>query len=768
MTARPPSEGTERFPLRFILALGLMGFTALVAQVALTRELLALFLGNELSIALVLAVWLVAVALGSAIGARLAARFRAPLRAFAWSQMLLACVLPAALVAARWLQPGGLTPGQVLGPGAMLLTSVWALAPVCLVGGFQFVLGARAAAAGGRSGDQREGHEIARIAIVYALEAAGAVLGGVVFHLYLAQHVGPIRTLSAVGLLNVISACALLQPRWSRGAARALAPAALIAGALLALAVRGDSLEIVSLRISPRWSDLNPVAFVPSKYGALVVSDQGGQVSLFQSGVLLFTSEDDYANEVVAHLTLLEHPRPRRVLLIGGGVAGLAGEALKHPIAELDCVELDPRVVDLARRWLPPELTEPLSSPRVRVQLGDGRLFVRRAEAAYDVIIVNLPDPSTGAINRFYTREFLTEAYRALAPDGTLAISLTGSEHHLSGGVLLAAATTRRTLGSVFPEQLIVPGERMFFLAAKRRGVLSADWLAPAERLEERGIRTSFVNEAWLQDALQPFRRELILEAIRDEPEPRLNTDLHPVSYYHQTRIWLDQLASPLARPLRLLAPLRVWWAAAPLAAAALFVAITRGRSRRMGRGAVLIAAAAIGGFGLLVEVLALLAFQSACGYLYHALGALIAASMAGLAIGAAIMSRWEADRRSAARILLAGLAVAALVCGLLPKLLAAVLPAPTLAPAALALLLILVGSMVGALFPVATALYRAGQPAAAAAGAVYAADLIGSAGAALIAGVVTVPLLGAPGASYAGGLVVASALVLALPLLRE
>ncbi len=745
-----------------------MGFTALTAQVVLTRELLALFFGNELSIALVLAVWLVAVALGSGIGAWSAVRFRAPLRAFAWSQMGLACVLPLALFVARWVQPGDLTPGQVLGPAAMLLSSAWALAPVCLVGGFQFVLAARAAAVGGGAADEHRERAIARIAVVYALEAAGAVLGGAAFHFYLAQHVGPIRTLSAVGLLNVVSACALLLPRPSRGAARAVAPAVVIAGALLALGVQGDSLEIASLRLSPRWSDLNPTAFVPSRYGALVASDQGGQVSLFQSGVLLFTSEDDYANEVVAHLALLEHPRPRRVLLIGGGVAGLAAEALKHPITELDCVELDPRVVGLARRWLPGELTEPLSSPRVEVQLGDGRLSVRRAEGSYDVIIVNLPDPSTGAINRFYTREFLAEASRALAPDGMLAISLTGSEHHLSGAVLLAAATTQRTLASVFPEQLIVPGEQMFFLAAKTRGVLSGDWAVPAERLEERGIRTSFVNDAWLQDALLPFRRELILEAIGEEPEPRLNTDLHPVSYYHQTRIWLDQLESPLARPLKLLSPLRVWWAAAPLAAALVVAAVTRGRGRRIGRAAVLIAAAAIGGFGLLIEVLALLAFQSACGYLYHALGALIAASMAGLALGSAVMSRWEADRRGAARIMLAGLAVAALVCGLVPSLLAALLPAPTLAPAALAVLLLLVGSMVGALFPVATALYRARQPAAAAAGAVYAADLIGSAGAALVAGVITVPLLGAPGASYAGGLVVASALVLALPLLRE
>jgi spermidine synthase len=255
---------------------------------------------------------------------------------------------------------------------------------------------------------------------------------------------------------------------------------------------------------------------------------------------------------------------------------------------------------------------------------------------------------------------------------------------------------------------------------------------------------------------------------VQGETGARLNTDLNPVSYYHQTRIWLDQLSSTLARPLQLLSPIDVWWAAIPIGLAAAVVAVTRGRIGRLAGAAVLIAAGAIGGFGLLVEVLALLAFQSACGYLYHALGALIAAFMAGLAIGSALVSRREVDRRHSARIMLAGLGAAALVCVVLPGLLAAVLQAPSLAPIALSLVLFLVGSMVGGLFPVATTLYRGERSASRAGGAVYAADLVGSAGGALAAGVIAIPLLGAAGASYAGALLLAAAFVLGLTLLRK
>jgi hypothetical protein len=156
------------------------------------------------------------------------------------------------------------------------------------------------------------------------------------------------------------------------------------------------------------------------------------------------------------------------------------------------------------------------------------------------------------------------------------------------------------------------------------------------------------------------------------------------------------------------------------------------------------------------------------CGYLYHALGGLMAAFMAGLAVGSGVLALREAGRPAFGRLFAAGLAVAILVSLLLPRVFAGVLPAPAFASPALGLLLLLVGSLVGAVFPIAAALYRREQPPAAAAGAIYAADLAGSAGAALAAGVIVVPVLGAAGASYALALLVGAALVLALPLLRE
>ena len=61
------------------------------------------------------------------------------------------------------------------------------------------------------------------------------------------------------------------------------------------------------------------------------------------------------------------------------------------------------------------ETPDALADPRLRTHLTDARHFVRRTEESYDVIIVDLPDPSTAQLNRFHTREFFGQARKALA-----------------------------------------------------------------------------------------------------------------------------------------------------------------------------------------------------------------------------------------------------------------------------------------------------------------------------------------------------------------
>ena len=48
----------------------------------------------------------------------------------------------------------------------------------------------------------------------------------------------------------------------------------------------------------------------------------------------------------------------------------------------------------------------------------------------YDVIIVNLPDPQTAQINRFYTLEFFQEVASKLAPQGIFSFRLSAAENY--------------------------------------------------------------------------------------------------------------------------------------------------------------------------------------------------------------------------------------------------------------------------------------------------------------------------------------------------
>jgi len=65
-----------------------------------------------------------------------------------------------------------------------------------------------------------------------------------------------------------------------------------------------------------------------------------------------------------------------------------------------------------------------LDDKRVHVIAGDARQFVRRTSEKYDVVLINLPEPSTLLINRFYSREFYNELKKVLTPGAVISESL--------------------------------------------------------------------------------------------------------------------------------------------------------------------------------------------------------------------------------------------------------------------------------------------------------------------------------------------------------
>ena len=88
--------------------------------------------------------------------------------------------------------------------------------------------------------------------------------------------------------------------------------------------------------------------------------------ALILDGIVQVTLDDEFIyHEMITHVPLFTHPNPRDVLVIGGGDGATVREILKHPQTNVDLVEIDERVINASRQYLP-EIGKAMDDPRVR------------------------------------------------------------------------------------------------------------------------------------------------------------------------------------------------------------------------------------------------------------------------------------------------------------------------------------------------------------------------------------------------------------------
>jgi spermidine synthase len=613
------------------LILSLIGFTAVIAQVMLMRELLVVFYGNELALGVMLANWLLWTALGASLFGRWPMRVIHPRKLVASLQALLAFALPLTLLAVRASRGFCHSlPGEILGPVPMFLTSWATLSFLCVISGGLFAAGSRL------FGDMAGVSTATATGAVYLLEAAGSGVGGVVAGLALVRLANPFEITALLGLLNLLAAWVLLAPTSARR--RALAASFGVMAALVLIG--GHKLQPLSL--AWLWRGFHLVAAQNSVYGSLAVVDTGESRSLFENGLIVMTVPDPSAAEEAVHFALLEHPEPRRLLLIGGGVNGSVAEALAHPSLErLDYVELDPMIFNIAARYFPKEWDKVHHNAHVHIHAMDGRRFLKSTSDIFDVIIVNLPDPHTAQLNRFYTEEFYREAAAKLRPGGIVSFQVTSSENYISQELADFLRCLERTLRQVFPEVIAIPGETVHFFATAKPGTLTADPQELLRRLRARRLHTQYVREYFLPFRMSPDRMQDLRLQIEPLTSTPVNRDFSPVAYYFDVALWSAPFHPTAARGIESLAGIsfKRLFIGTMLALAALVPLLWMWpaedkRAARTRRSAAL-AVAVVGFTELGLEILLLLGFQALYGYVYHELTILVALFMVGVALGA-------------------------------------------------------------------------------------------------------------------------------------
>ncbi len=728
------------------------GFTSIVGQIVLMRELVVVFYGNELAMGIMLGGWLFWVGAGSLVAAWVLPRFASASRmwALALFQAVLGVFTIGSLLFVRTLPLllKRASAGEIVGYTPIVLSSFLVLAPMCLLLGFLFDAYCHKWST--------TGDAAVSIGSVYIFEALGAVLGGAVFAWILVWNLEPLEIMSLLLLLNLISSAAILAlERRLRPGAVAVSALTIITAVVMCF---GGATRLHALSLAWLWQDLEVRHSEDSVYGNIAFIEQEEQKSLYENGLLMFSYPNRFSAEETVHFTLLEHPNPERVLLIGGGVSGSLMEVLKHPTRHVEYVELDPVIIKLVKRFFPSEIRMAVEDPRVGVHHVDGRLFVKETGETYDAIILDLPDPYTSLINRFYTLEFFRECEARLEPDGILSFRVSSAENYISPELQQFLGCLHKTVGSVFADIKVVPGESNLFLACKSSGILTLDSDELVRRLEERGKKHTlqFIREYYLPYRLSEERKERLAQALADV-DAKLNTDLAPVCYYYDAVLWSKQFGETSGKILAFFAGVHPAWIPAVIAGVfVMLLAVQKRFPYAWGSKSILVAVGTTGFAEITIEVVTLLGFQAIHGYVYYKVAIIITAFMVGLAIGAAMMSRAVGRGGVGQRLFLI---IQILVC-LYPLFLLGSLVVFSRSSAftsgslmslaqthiAFPLMAFLAGYVGGLQFPLANALLFLELPSPArVAGYTYGIDLLGSCLGALLTTALLIPVFGIP-----------------------
>jgi len=227
----------------------------------------------------------------------------------------------------------------------------------------------------------------------------------------------------------------------------------------------------------------------------IVQTPEFGKVMLLD-GVLMLTEKDEFVyHEMLCHPSLITHPNPHTVLIIGGGDCGTLSRVLQHSsVHRVVQVEIDEMVTRVSKEYFP-LLTESVNDPRVELVFDDGIKYLMSKVNEFDIILVDSTDP-VGPAEGLFRKEFLLSCHSALKQDGILCLQ---SESPWIDSLKPVIGQMHTDLVSLFEGvypyiasiQTYQAGLWMFQMASKRYSPFSADsW----DRLKNSHLKCNYYN----------------------------------------------------------------------------------------------------------------------------------------------------------------------------------------------------------------------------------------------------------------------------------
>jgi len=618
----------------------LFGFISISIQILLLRELLIINYGNELSIGITLSIWLFSTGIGSFVFSKFVNKIKNKINFFIVQQILLAIILIFTIIFIRFIPKiFNIIIGEITSPQTTFFSCFAAIFPSTFILGSIFV---------SATGIYKEIKETPVSAgYVYLYESIGAVLGGIFTSIFFVK-------ISNIFLLIIffsflLTVCVIVNIFYFN--LRKTSKLNFLQNSIISNRLKNFSVfsefsilllvflilfgfilnsDINKYLVDIQWYPYKIIETQNSKYQNITVSKIDNQTNFFSNGLFNFSLEDKFTQEFIVHISLLEHPFPKEILIVGNATKGVIREILKHNIKRLDYVEMDSLLIDMLEKY-----EGKFTFNNFKIIKCDPVRYIYITKNKYDVIIINVSEPHTAMLNRFYTLEFYKNIKRILNENGITIFRLSSNPNCFSQQQAELFASLKNTLEKVFKQTIITPGETSCFMSCVSDGILTDDWKILIERAKERNIVTDYVREYYLYADFSRDRFDYITNRLKDYKNTDINTDFKPISYYYDIILWSSHFNFTFIKIFKFIKSNIIYFLFAFLFFLIVFLFTFRDLKTKIS-----FVIATTGFIEMSIQIIVLIVFQILYGYIYYKLSIIFTVFMVGLIIGACVSNK--------------------------------------------------------------------------------------------------------------------------------
>ena len=747
----------EKMITRRYAIVALCGFTAMLFQTLLFREFIGTFRYTELPVGLFMLTWMFWTAVASATAGVL---FRN--RTIDHFHLLPLLYIPAFILQEIMILHAniiaGIQPYEIFPVTVMTATAFLINAPVSIITGVLFVLAVKWLKKSGLPA-----------ADAYIAESAGSFAGAVAATILLYAAVPPF-TIYQAGTSLLAAAATLFHISGNKSSGYKARPAipVLLAVCISALWIFRPDIYTWHCRAEYKWNSLTGTRDIPegtfsTSQAEYIYGKVDGRTLIISGGSTVESYPDKTDAPTEAALNIAEAPDAEKVLIVGRGKRALA-ETLSEcgEISDIIIASPDPEYYTASSHILPARNTKKCT---IRFHHSDINTLFDHSEK-FDLIIVDIPPPSSLAVNRFYTEEFTLSLKKILSEDGIISFSFPAGANFMGPEVQLVGASLYKIFDANFADLVLKPGEKSIFFITDTEETITDDPEVLMERLKNiKGATALFPPkniESLFEGARIDFQFDAYDSLVENYPKLLHNTSLRPASYLYSLMLAARKAGMKgISFPAVSLFSVNIFTFIISIIAAVtllrfLFI-LKFGRKEKKTPYTVIdifILTAAAGTSGMILEILLIYRFQTLHGSIFLFFGLVSSLFMMGLTLGGIAVKPLLKLRNT--HITAISIAVLNLLfIYILHRL------GTEYSVTVFGILFFLAGTITGLFYPVSAAmLQKAGQTAATSGAVLNAADHTGAAAGGFVAAFILIPFAGITGSLAIAAVLPAAALL--------